>query len=444
MKKILILIFALTTTLATFAQDEHEGAKYEKLDSLMTYLYQNNKFMGSLAIREKGNLVFSKAYGFADLDAKVKANPGTKYKIGSITKMFTACMVFQLIEEKKLNGTDKLSAFFPKMPNAEKITINNLLNHSSGIYNYTNDSTFTATLSKQQLRRDMLERLYKYKPAFAPGTKAEYSNSNYLLLGYIIQDITHKTYKEAVTERILMKAGLKNTYYFSKVNLKKNEAYSYKFENDKWVKQPEWHESVAGGAGALQSTPEDLTKFITELWAGKIISPKSLADMTTMEMGFGKGVFNFPFGERKYFGHNGGIESFESVLGYYPKEGVAVSLIGNGVNYSFNDIMLGVLSCYYKLPYRFPEFREKANVNENLLKRYEGNYTNKNLPFVINVKLVNGQLRVHADEQGTFYIEPLSETEFTHEASGVKMIFDAKGFNLVQNGSKTYFSKQQE
>lgn len=441
MKKLLSIFFVLAS-LSGFAQDDHEGAKYNKIDSLMTYLYQNNKFMGSLTIREKDKVVFSKAYGFADIGAKSKANPGTKYKIGSITKMFTACIIFQLIEEKKLSGDDKLSKFFPKVPNADKITINNLLNHSSGIYNYTNDSTFVSKLTVQQLRKDMLERLYKYKPAFEPGTKAEYSNSNYILLGYIIQDVTHNTYKEAVTSRVIMKAGLKNTYYFSKVNLKKNEAYSYKFEGGKWVKQPEWHESVAGGAGALQSTPEDLTQFITALWAGKIVTPKSLAEMTTIEMGFGKGMFNFPFGERKYFGHNGGIEGFESVLGYYPKEGVAVSLIGNGVNYSFNDIMLGVLSCYYKLPYRFPDFKEKAVVSENTLKRYEGNYTNKNLPFVINVKLVNGTLRVHADEQGTFYLTPLTETEFTHEGSGVKMVFDAKGFSLIQNGGSTYFNKQ--
>jgi CubicO group peptidase (beta-lactamase class C family) len=262
MKKILALICGLMISLTAIAQDDHEGARYEKIDSLMTYLYQNNKFMGSLTIRAKGVVLFSKAYGFADIDTKAKANPGTKYKIGSITKMFTACMIFQLIEEKKLSGGDKLSKFFPKMPNAEKITINNLLNHSSGIYNYTNDSTFAGKLSTQQQRRDMLERLYKYKPAFEPGVKAEYSNSNYLLLGYIIQDITHKTYKEAVTERVLIKAGLKNTYYFSKVNLKKNEAYSYKFENGKWVKQAEWHESC-------KALPKTLPSLLPHCGMGK-------------------------------------------------------------------------------------------------------------------------------------------------------------------------------
>lgn len=438
MRKIfLLLTLLLTSTL--FAQSGE--AKFRKIDSLMTYLYHNGKFMGSLTLREKDKVVFSKAYGFADIGSKVKATPQTKYKIGSITKMFTASVIFQLIEEKKLKLDTKLSTFFPKIKNADKITISNMLNHSSGIYNYTNDSTFTPKLTTQQLRRDMLEMLYKYDAVFEPGTKAEYSNSNYLLLGYIIQDITHKTYKDAVTSRVIAKAGLKNTKYFGKINPKKNEAYSYKNEDGTWVKQHEWHETVAGAAGALQSTPEDLTKFITALWAGKIINPESLAHMTAMDFGYGKGIFNFPFGERKFYGHNGGIETFESAVGYYPKEDFAVALISNGLEMSFNDVMLGILSCYYRLPYRFPTF-DTVVLGDEALKKFEGNYTNAGLPFVINVALVKGQLRVHADEQGTFYITPLSETEFIHEGSGVKMVFDPKGFTLEQNGSSTYFNKK--
>ncbi|MFP9114146.1 serine hydrolase domain-containing protein [Flavobacterium sp. RHBU_3] len=438
MKKTFTLLFSIIS-FSVFAQGGE--AKFRKIDSLMTYLYQNGKFMGSLTLREKDKVVFSKAYGFADIGSKVKATTQTKYKIGSITKMFTASVVFQLIQEKKLKPDTKLSTFFPKIKNADKITIANMLNHSSGIYNYTNDSTFTPKLTTQQLRRDMLEQLYKYDAVFEPGTKAEYSNSNYLLLGFIIQDITHKSYKDNVTSRIINKVGLKNTKYYGKIDSKKNEAYSYKKEGDTWVKQEEWHETVAGAAGALQSTPEDLTKFITALWAGKIINPESLAHMTTMDFSYGKGVFNFPFGERKFYGHNGGIEAFESVVGYYPKEELAVSLITNGIDCNFNDTMIGILSCYYKLPYRFPTFDAVA-LDENTLKKFEGDYTNASLPFVINVALVKGQLRVHADEQGTFYITPLSETEFIHEGSGVKMIFDPKGFTLEQNGSATYFNKK--
>jgi len=439
MKKTLLLLFGIST-LVSFSQEKKDtdGARLKKIDSLMNYLNANGKFMGSLTLREKDKVVFSKAYGFSNVEANTKATAQTKYKVGSITKMFTACIILQLAEEKKLKLDTKLSEFFPKIKNADKITITQMLNHSSGIYNFTEDSSFVYTAPV--LRRDMLDRLYKYDAAFEPGTKSGYSNSNYMLLGYIIQDVTHKSYKENVTSCVIKKAGLKNTYYFGKINPKKNDAYSYTFDNGTWERVPEWHESVAGAAGALQSTPEDLTQFITALFNGKIISPESLALMTMIDYGYGKGIVNFPFGERKFYGHNGGIENFTSTVGYYPKDNFAVAMVTNGLDYDFNEIMLGVLSCYYKLPYRFPSF-DTVNLDENILKKFEGNYKNDGLPFTINVLLVKGVLRVHADEQGTFYITPVSDNEFSHDASGVKMLFRPDGFVLKQNGTDTFFKK---
>ncbi len=437
MKKPLVLLLLLATVFS-FGQETEKG-RFAKIDSLMNYLYANGKFMGSIALREKDKVVFSKAYGYSDVEHETKATPQTKYKIGSITKTFTACVIFQLVEEKKLKLESKLSEFFPKIKNADKITIAQMLGHSSGIYNYTTDSTFVFT--SQMFRRDMLERLYSYNAAFEPGTKAEYSNSNYILLGYIIQDVTHKSYKENVTTRVIKKVGLKNTYYYGKINPKKKEAYSYSYETGAWERVPEWHESIAGAAGALESTPEDLTQFITALFNNKIVSAESLALMSLLDNGYGKGLVNFPFGERKFFGHNGGIEGFTSTVGYYPKENFAVAMITNGLDFDFNEIMMGVLSSYYKLPYRFPSFNA-ITLDDAILKKYEGNYTTKDLPFTINVTLVKGQLRVHADEQGTFYIAPVSETEFIHDASGVKMTFSPTGFTLEQNGTSTFFKKQ--
>lgn len=439
MKKTFLSLLILLISVPVLAQND--GAKFRKIDSLLTYYYANNKFMGSVAIREKDKVVFAKAYGFADVENQTPAIVDTKYKIGSVTKMFTSTIIFQLIEEKKLTLKTKLSEFFPKIKNAEKITIGSMLNHKSGIFNFTADLTFSTYNTKLQLRKDMLDRLYSYPAAFEPDTKADYSNSNYLLLGYIIQDITKKTYKENVTARIINKVGLKNTYYFGKINPKKKEAYSYRYKNNQWEKSEEWSESIAGGAGALQSTPTDLTKFAQALFTGKLITPESLTEMTQIDMGYGKGVFNFPFGERKFVGHNGGIDGFSSVLGYYAKENLGFSLIVNAQNCDFNDLVLGILSCYYKLPYRFPNFSTVA-IDDTILKSYEGNYSNPKLPFTINVKLVDGKLRVHADEQGTFYLNAISTTEFNHDASGVVMVFSPKGFTLKQNGAETFFTKK--
>lgn len=441
MKKTLLSLFAFVLAASTFAQ-QHEGAKFRKIDSLLTYLYANNKFMGSIAIQEKGEIVFEKAYGYADVETKTAANPKTRYKIGSITKMFTSAIIFQLAEEKKLTLDTKLSDFFPKIKNAGKITIADMLNHKSGLYNYTDNPEFGTYKSKLQNRKDMLTRLESYPAAFEPGEKAEYSNSNYLLLGYIIQDITKKPYKDNVMSRIVNKAGLKNTYYYSKINPKKNEAFSYSYADSKWVKTEEWHESVAGAAGALQSTPADLTKFIKALFDGKIITKESLDQMTTLDMGFGKGIFAYPFIERKFFGHNGGIESFKSVLGYYPKDDLGFSLLLNGDNYNNNDIVLGILSCYYKLPYIFPNFKT-AKVAESILKSYEGFYTTPSLPYKVDIKLVNGVLIAHATGQGSFPLNPLSETEFNFDPAGITITFTSKGFTLKQaDGSTTQFTKE--
>jgi CubicO group peptidase (beta-lactamase class C family) len=441
MEKTLLSLFAFMLALPTFAQ--HDSAKFRKIDSLLTYLYSNNKFMGSVAIQEKGEIVFEKAYGYAEVETKTAASPKTKYKIGSITKMFTSAIIFQLIEEKKLTLDTKLSEFFPKIKNAEKITIGQMLNHQSGIYSYTSDPDLKNYIQTLQNRKDMVTRIESGTPAFEPGEKAAYSNSNYLLLGYIIQDITKKPYKENVMSRIVNRIGLKSTYFYSKINPKKNEAYSYSYDdNGKWIKSEEWHESVAGGAGGLQSTPSDLTKFIKALFDGKIIKKESLAQMTTIDMGYGKGVFAFPFIERKFIGHNGDIEAFKSILAYYPKDDLAFSLLMNGVNYNFNDVVDGILSCYYKLPYIFPNFKS-AKLDESVLKKYEGIYTNPSLPFKVDIKLVNGVLVAHATDQGSFPLNPLSETEFNFDPAGITILFNPKGFTLKQaDGSISLFTKE--
>ena len=439
MKKAFLSLLAFLLCLPAFSQNE--GARFRKIDSLMNYYYTNNKFMGALSIREKDNLVFNRAYGYADLQSRLPANEDTKYKIGGITQMFTSAIIFQLVDEKKLTLETKLSEFFPKIKDAEKITVGSLLNHKSGIYNFTADSLFKSYNTKPQLRKDMLDRLYAHEPGFEPGTRAEYSDANYLLLGYIIQDVTKKTYKENVTLRIIKRLGLKNTYYFNKISPKKNEAYSYMPAGGKWQKQEEWNEGVAGAANGLQSTPADLTKFARALFSGKLLKPASMAQLTQIDMGYGRGVFNFSFAERKFTGHNGSIEGFTSVLGYYPKEELSFSLALNAQNCDFNELVLGILSCYYKLPYRFPNFKTVV-IEDHILKSYEGNYANAKLPFTINVKVVDGRLRVHADEQGTFYLNAISATEFNHDASGVVMVFSSKGFILKQNGAETFFTKQ--
>lgn len=439
MKKVLLISVFLFIATVVSAQTE---AKYKKIDSLFNYLYQNERFMGAVQIREGNTVVFDKAYGLADVESKIEATPNTKYKIGSITKTFTAAMIFQLIEEKKLTLDTKLYKFYPKIKNAEKITIGDLLGHKSGIYNFTNEENFISEVVHPISKESMLAKLANFEPVFEPNTKAEYSNSNYILLGYILERITKKTYAENLNNRIITKIGLKNTSYFNTINAADQEAYSYELNDQKKLEKiKEWDASQADAAGALQSTSADLTLFIQALFEEKIINKSSLAEMIKLDDGYGKGIFAAPFGDRTFYTHNGGIEGFTSTLGYYPKEKLGFSILMNFDNYSMNELVVSLLSIYYKMPYEFPKL-QSITVSESILKSYEGIYAAANFPLKITIKNVNGTLMGQATGQPSFPLVAVSETEFLFEQAKISIVFTKDGFEFSQSGRPLTFKKE--
>ena len=435
MKK-LALIFALTYSLFTVAQD-----RFTKMDSLLSYLNKNDKFMGSLCIREGENVVFNKAYGFADVDKNISAHRMTKYKIGSVTKTFTAVMIMQLIEEKKLNLQTKLNRFYPKITNAEKITIYDLLHHRTGIVDYINGDSITAkNIYRFHSKEEMIQKITDYKPLFEPGTKHEYSNSNYNLLGYIIETLTKKSYAENIQTRIVKKANLLNTYFpQGKIETSIGESYSYLFNGTKWEKVEEWENSIAYSAGAIISTPADLTRFMYALFDGKLVKPSSLEQMKEIKEGYGKALMQFPFGERRFYGHTGGIENFRAVVGYYPTEKLGISLIVNGDNFNRNDIMIGVLSIYYKMPFPFPKFNK---IEASELVKFTGTYSSKELPLKMTISEKNGELLAQATGQSAFPLTFKEEKTFIFAPAGIEMIFGENGFVLKQGGMSFNFSKE--
>ena len=435
MKK-LALIFALTYSLFTVAQD-----RFTKMDSLLSYLNKNDKFMGSLCIREAENVVFNKAYGFADVDKNISAHRMTKYKIGSVTKTFTAVMIMQLIEEKKLNLQTKLNRFYPKITNAEKITIYDLLHHRTGIVDYINGDSITAkNIYRFHSKEEMIQKITDYKPLFEPGTKHEYSNSNYNLLGYIIETLTKKSYAENIQTRIVKKANLLNTYFpQGKIETSIGESYSYLFNGTKWEKVEEWENSIAYSAGAIISTPADLTRFMYALFDGKLVKPSSLEQMKEIKEGYGKALMQFPFGERRFYGHTGGIENFRAVVGYYPTEKLGISLIVNGDNFNRNDIMIGVLSIYYKMPFPFPKFNK---IEASELVKFTGTYSSKELPLKMTISEKNGELLAQATGQSAFPLTFKEEKTFIFAPAGIEMIFGENSFVLKQSGMSFNFSKE--
>ena len=415
-----------------------------KLDSLLNILSVNNKAMGSLTISKNGRIQYSRAIGYSYISDKNKdlSTIKTKYRIGSISKMFTASMIFQLIEEGKIKLTTTIDEFFPKLPNSKKITIGNLLNHHSGLHNFTDDSNYTNWMTEPKTHDDMLAYISRNEVDFQPNEKGAYSNSNYVVLGYIIENVTKQSYSKNLNERITSKIGLKDTYIGGKSNIKNNESFSYRWNNN-WEQQPQTDMSIPGGAGAIVSTPTDLTKFIEALFSLKLISQNSLNQMKTITDGYGMGMFQFPFNTKKAYGHTGGIDGFNSNLAYFPEDSLAVSYCTNGAVYPVNDILIGVLSIYFNQDYTFPSFNTISFKAEDLDK-YKGVYSSLQIPLKITISKENTSLIAQAHGQSPFPLEASGKDKFSFDQAGIIIEFNTKDnqFTLFQGGGKYLFTKE--
>lgn len=437
MRTRILIVFVLTSVSIASSQTVNKA----KLDSLFDVLAQKNMAMGSVAISKNGKLLYARAIGYSSISNtdKIQATTATKYRIGSVTKMFTATMILQLIQEGKLALNTRLGRFFPSLPNAGTITVADLLNMRSGLHSFTAEPDYVSWMTKPKTEEEMLAIIASEKPDFQPGEKFSYSNTNYVLLGYIIERITRKSYAENLKQRITSKIGLSNTYVGRKTDIADGEGYSYSY-NGTWEQDPVTNMSIPGGAGAIVSTPTDLTKFIGALFAGKLISPASLKEMCTMVDGYGMGMMELPFYKRRAYGHGGAIDGFASLLGYFPEDSLAFAYCSNGQAYPPNDVMIGVLSICYGMPYSIPTFLFKA---ENI-ERYVGIYSSTQLPLKITITIKDSALVAQGTGQSPFPLEAIAKNTFEFARAGIVIQFDStkSEFTLHQGGRSFFFTKE--
>lgn len=415
-----------------------------KLDKFLNTLAEKNKAMGSLAIAKDGKILYTRAIGYSHINGteKMAATTATKYRIGSITKMFTAVMVMQLVEEGKLKLTDTLDKFYPQIPNASKITIEQMLGHRSGIHSFTSDEDFATWLMNPKTPAEMIEIIAKGKPDFEPEAKAAYSNANFILLGQIVETLDKKSYQDALKSRITSKIGLKDTYLGGKTDVKNNETFSFNYA-DGWKVANETHLSIPGGAGALVSTPTDLTKFITALFDGKLVSQASLDQMKTFKHRYGFGMMPFPLGDKTVIGHGGGIDGFNAMLFYLPEEKLAVAYTSNGKGYSPNSVILGAMDIYWGKPFNIPTF-ETVTVSAEVLEKYVGVYASAAHPLKITITREVTTLKAQATGQPVFSLEATATDKFKFDQAGLVLEFDAANnqMTLRQGGRVTVFTKE--
>ena len=412
----------------------------DKIDELMDLLAQTDRYMGSVHVSHEGKTLYSRAVGFSDRQAQVAASTDTRYRIGSISKTFTAALVMKAVEAKQLSLNQSLKKWFPKVKNAKDIQIKHLLNHRSGIHSFTDEEDYLDWNTQAQSSKELLTRIQGYDSDFEPNSKSSYSNSNYVLLTLLLEKVTGKPYTELVAE-LANSMNLENTYVGKNTDLDKGETYSYTYQTD-WEKSSITDMSVPLGAGAIVSTPSDLSSFIRQLFTGTYLSKSSLEQMTTIEDQFGYGLFTMPYNNHRSFGHTGGIDGFTSMLGYFPEDDLTIALCSNGARYTNNDIALLLLASFYGDELELPVFKEPTLTVEEL-KQYVGVYSSDMVPLKITITQTGQQLMAQATNQMAFPLDEKAAHSFEFKAAGVVINFDPKqnSLTLLQGGQELLFKR---
>jgi CubicO group peptidase (beta-lactamase class C family) len=428
-------LFSLIFVGSLFTACTHSFNK-PKIDSLLDIVAARHQGMGAIAIAQNGRLVYQKYIGIGNT---LPAGPDTRYHIGSITKMFTAVMVFQLIGENKVQLTTPLSTFFPQIPNATKINIKMMLGHRSGLHNLTVDTAYGSYYVQPQTHAEMLARMAADKPDFEPDTETAYSNTNFQLLGYIIEKLTGKPYSEALKERITRKIGLTNTFYGEQHSNSVNDAKPFTWRKGHWQPTQETDMSVSAGAGAIVSTTSDMLKFIQALFNGKLVSAEQLELIKPVQGDIGLGMFKFDICGHISYGHTGGIDGFFTEVCYFPKEKIAVAFCSNGGADQMEDVLNGAMRIYFNMPYTIPTYKV-TRIDSSKLTQYVGTYTSRDLPLKITISADDGVLSMGIPGLQAFPLQPVSVNTFESKRYGATLAFGTAQHTFVMTEGDQSFS----
>lgn len=332
----------------------------ELLDEYFDALEERQEAMGSIIISKNEHILYHRSFGYRSISENVAiaADEKTNYKIWSITKMYTATMIMQLVEEEALSLDMTLDCFYPTIPNSNIITIKDMLQHKSGIHDFVQNETgddWDANINEPFTHEFMVKNIAQYAPDFYPSDGFRYSNSNYLLLGYIIEMLDKNLYEISLAKRISSRIGLQSTYFGMNVMDKvDNKAFSFRHTGREWQRFNEGGFSglIPAGAGGIVSSTKDMVQFMEALFAGRLVSKSTLKQMLPVDNSYGLGLMRTPTVEPNLgFGHTGGYVASESSLYHYPEEGLTIGYATNGIVIRKEEILENVLKIYQNRPF---------------------------------------------------------------------------------------------
>src|SRR5689334_11956236 len=380
MKKTLRVSIVFAATLLLFCQQAALAQDHAaKIKDVLTLANKYRMFNGSALVAENGKVIYKGGVGMANMEWAIPNAPDTKFRLGSITKQFTATLTLQLVEQGKIKLDGKLSDYLPdyRKDIGEKVTIHHLLTHTSGIPSYTGLPGFFANVSRNPYKvADFVKQYASGNLEFEPGTKFSYNNSGYFLLGAIIERVTGKTYEQALKEMIFDQVGMKDTGYDRHDVLIPKRASGYSQTANGYANAAYLDMSIPYAAGSLYSTVEDLYLWDQVLYTDKLLTSQSKELMYKpflQEYAYGWVVTNASFKLNDQpipvITHDGGINGFTTTIVRFPREKHLIVLLDNTGSSNLAQLSDKLAKILYGQPYDPPKMSIAAVVEKTISEK---------------------------------------------------------------------------
>ena len=384
-----------------------------RMEEIVQSYVAGKQFMGTVLVAQGDKILLDKGYGYANLEWQIPDAPEAKFRLGSITKQFTAASILLLEERGKLNTDDLVKKYMPDAPAAwDKITIYNVLTHTSGIPSFTDFPDYRSTEATPTTPEKLVAR-FRDKPLdFQPGEKWKYSNSGYVLLGYLIEKISGKSYQDFVQENIFKPLAMSDSGYDSNTAIIPHRAYGYSPGPNGPHNAGYIDMSIPFSAGSLYSTTHDLLLWEQGLFGGKVLSAASLKKMTTpFKENYACGLMVRTVNAHPVIEHGGGIEGFNTQLSYYPDDKLTVVVLANLNGGAPGDIATKLAAVAHGEKVVLASERKEITVSPSILATYVGTYE-LTPDFSIVITLEDGHLMTQATNQPKLPLFAESPTEF--------------------------------
>ena len=418
-------------------------------DEMTAYLQAclaNRYFMGSVLVARAGEVLLSAGYGMANLEHDVPNTPQTKFRIGSITKQFTATAILQLQEQGLLEVHDSISTYLPDYPNGEQITVHHLLNHTSGIPNYTELDNFEQTTKIKVTLDDLIARFSGEPLEFTPGERYRYTNSGYVVLTKIIETVSSHSYADYLQHQILEPLKMVDSGYDRQEVILPHRASGYIFSGEAYQNADFVDMSWPSGAGGMYSTIEDLYKWEQGLYTDTVLSASSREMMFTPKVVVraeedGKGYYHGYGGiicthyERKLLYHGGGIDGFSTRIARYPDERISIIVLTNIDAASATPVVPianDLAAILFGEPYELPKQRQAIALDPAIYDAYVGQYELEP-GWVMTVTKESSRIFMQWTGQERVEMFPESSTKFF-----VKVIDAQRTFVVDETGKASH------